>query len=357
MVKFGVEAALTRYPIHRLAKQGIVPIEIRETDRAGEVTTRWEVSYNSKFGQPGPLAYKLDTIIINRRIEEARPNVPDVLRLGSLRRLARELGQGNDTEGVKIALLQNAGALIIAKIRYKDRKGIEQILESNFTRYEVHFAGERLPDGRKSNSVYLSLGETFRRILSLARTRPLNFLYLQELTPVAQRWYELASFRVYGVFQHKGSEAEMRYSWFCQHAPQTRYYRYGEMRRQMRKVLVPHLNSGYIKTLEFRVSSDERGMPDWIMAWQPGQKAKHEYISSSLKFKYEDAISISISKVPNPDGLVEALVERGVSDSVARRLTSDFSEDLIRKQIEKFDRLLKNKPGRIKDRGAYLYSQ
>jgi hypothetical protein len=27
---------------------------------------RWEVDYSKKHGQPGPLGYKLDTLIINR---------------------------------------------------------------------------------------------------------------------------------------------------------------------------------------------------------------------------------------------------------------------------------------------------
>ncbi|MDR3634473.1 MAG: DUF1016 N-terminal domain-containing protein [Isosphaeraceae bacterium] len=40
--------------------------------------------YSKKNGQPGPRAYKLGTLIINRRIEEARRSVARVLKLGSL---------------------------------------------------------------------------------------------------------------------------------------------------------------------------------------------------------------------------------------------------------------------------------
>ena len=57
-----VETALSRYPVHRLAKRGDVTIDIQEHSD-GELTTRWEVSHNSKYGQPGPLAYKLDTLV------------------------------------------------------------------------------------------------------------------------------------------------------------------------------------------------------------------------------------------------------------------------------------------------------
>ena len=68
-----VETALSRYPVHRLAKHGDVAIDIREKNATGEMSIKWEVDYSKKHGQPGPLAYKLDTLIINRRIEEATP--------------------------------------------------------------------------------------------------------------------------------------------------------------------------------------------------------------------------------------------------------------------------------------------
>jgi hypothetical protein len=76
-----VETALSRYPVHRLAKQGTVRIELREENAKGETTLQWEVSHNSKYGQPGPLAYKLDILIVNRRIEEAIRPIPRIIRL------------------------------------------------------------------------------------------------------------------------------------------------------------------------------------------------------------------------------------------------------------------------------------
>src|SRR5512135_899085 len=149
-----VETALSRYPVHRLAKQGTVRIELREENAKGEMMLQWEVSHNSKYGQPGPLAYKLDTLIVNRRVERAGRPVPGLLRLGSLNDISRELGlavSGKNTTDIKRALLQNAFAGITAKIRYRSAEGGERELDSNFTRYEVHFSGEQLPDGRKAD--------------------------------------------------------------------------------------------------------------------------------------------------------------------------------------------------------------
>src|SRR6185437_15257744 len=99
-------------------------INIRETHETGEVSIRWEVTHNSKYGQPGPLAYKLDTLIINRRIEEARRPLPKVLRLGSFREVILGTGLKNhDTEKIKKALRQNAFAAITAKFNYRRNDG------------------------------------------------------------------------------------------------------------------------------------------------------------------------------------------------------------------------------------------
>src|SRR3954470_3049031 len=116
-----VETALSRYPVHRLAKMGTIDIEFREADERGETVLQWEVSYNSKWGQPGPLAYKLDTLVINRRIEEGPRRTPRLITLGSRAAIARELGISthNPTPSIKKALHQNASTYITAKIRYR----------------------------------------------------------------------------------------------------------------------------------------------------------------------------------------------------------------------------------------------
>ena len=106
-----IDTVLSRYPIHRLSKRGNINIEIRKQARDGEVLFNLEVSHNSRHGQPGPLAYKLDTLVINRRIDEARRPLPPVICLGSLRDICEELGlhaSGQNIAHLKKALRQNA---------------------------------------------------------------------------------------------------------------------------------------------------------------------------------------------------------------------------------------------------------
>ena len=147
------ETVLSRYPVHKLAKHGSIDIEIRQENEHGELKVRWEVSHSSKYGQPGPLAYKLDTLVINRRIEEAERPIPKIIKLGSLHDICRELGlsEGENKNTIKKALYQNAFAGITAKLSYRASDGREQTLEAGFTRYTIIFTGEKFPDGRTAD--------------------------------------------------------------------------------------------------------------------------------------------------------------------------------------------------------------
>ncbi len=86
------ESALTRFPIHRLSNRGSVNIAIRETGDEGELKAMWKVSYNSEYGQPGALAYKVDTLAINRKFDKIGRPLPALVRLESITAIANELG-------------------------------------------------------------------------------------------------------------------------------------------------------------------------------------------------------------------------------------------------------------------------
>ena len=250
-----VETALSRFPVHRLAKHGEIYIDIQEKDETGEIRSngRWITARN--IGQPGPLAYKLDTLIINRRIEEACPAHPSkVIRLGSLKDICRELGmaeKGGNTNQIKKSLYQNALAGITAKIRYRQTDGTEQTLEAVFTRYSVILTGEKLPDGRKADAVYIVLNDVYMQVINGAMTRPLDYDYLKSLPPAPQRFYELLSYQMYAALKYDRPRAKLTYSEFCAHAPQTRHFDWERVRSQMTKMHRPHQKSGYIAKVDY----------------------------------------------------------------------------------------------------------
>src|ERR1039457_144948 len=132
------ETVLSRMPVHNLAKKGSISIKILKKTAAGEVELLWQISPSSDYGEPRQLAYKLDTIIINQRIDEAGRPLPKILRLGSLNDICEELGittdHGKNAKNIKNAFLQNALTGINAKFSYRANDGTERRLEAAFTR-------------------------------------------------------------------------------------------------------------------------------------------------------------------------------------------------------------------------------
>ena len=353
-----VETVLSRYPVHRLARRGNIKIEVSEENGSRTTSLRWKVSYNSEHGQPGPLAYKIDTLIINRRIEEAPRPIPRIIKLGSLNDICRELGvsQGKNIVTIKSALHQNASAYITAKIQYRHTDGTERTLEAGFTRYSVVFTGEKLPDGRKADGVYIILNDAFIQVINGAITRPLDYGYLKSLPPAPQRFYELLSYQMYAAMKYDRSRAKLTYSEFCAHAPQTRHLEWADVRSQMNKVHRPHRESGYIAKVDFQQTADEDGHPDWIMFYMPGPKARAEFKAftkrggpSVLEVEPLDAPLLAAG-----EQLERELIQRGVTETVARELVQDHTEEKIRSQMERLDWLVQKKPDKIGDPAAYL---
>jgi hypothetical protein len=272
-----VETALSRFPVHALS-YGEVKINLQNMGTA----TKWEVNYNSGFGQPGQLAYKIDTLIVNRRIEESERPIPKLIRLGSLREISAELSTSNKSGTsqnlIKKSLQQNASAFITAKISYRTKEGVDRSIEFGDTRYAVIFTGEKLPDGRNADGVYIVLHDFYREILNFAQTRPLDYAYMKTLPPMAQRFYEIVSYVIYAALRHKNPSCKMRYSEFCKLSTAQRYYTFDQVKKQMYKVHQPHVASGYIQPkITYQAFTDEENQADWWMFYIPGVNAGKQY--------------------------------------------------------------------------------
>ena len=280
------ETALSKLPIHNLSKKGSLSIHIDRTD----LDLHWRVSPSRDYGEPRQLAYKLDTLVINRRIDEEGRPLPQLIRLGSLRDIARQIGLStpdpdgttakkgkNDTNKIKSALHQNAGAYITAKLTYRTSSGTERRLEAGFTRYTVIFIGEKLPDGSTADAVYIELHPRYREVLNDVPFRPLNYDYLKQLPPAPQRFYEVLSYRMFAAIKYKRPFAQLAYSDYCMFSAQQRYFDYNHVKKQMYKIHRPHLRSGYIRQVTFKTVADAQGNPDWLIYYIPGPRAREEY--------------------------------------------------------------------------------
>lgn len=277
-----VESVLAKLPLHTLSTQGQMQVRIEKRDEGGEVSLLWQVSPSQEFGEPRHLAYRLDTLVINRRIDEAGPS-PKVLRLGSLRSVCRELGlteSGHNFNDIKQALAQNAGATIKAKIFYRDREGKQRKLEAVFSRYSVIFAGDTLPDGTEADGVYVVINDIYQGFLNHVPLRPLDFNYLRQLTPSACRFYEVVSFRICAALKQGWPKVSMLYSEYCEATGQRRLSTGTEVSKQMYKLHKPHLESGYLAKVEFEKTRNAEP-PDWNLWYTPGPRARDEYVKFS----------------------------------------------------------------------------
>lgn len=365
------ETALSRYPLHKLVKtKENFSIEIRRQNALGEFIFQWKVSYNSEYGQPGPLAYKLDTLIINRRIEQAPRPIPSEIRLGSLREIAEEMGLGGDTSLLKKALHQNASAYITAKFKYTGKDGRERTAEFGKTRYGVLFTGQTLEDGRAADGVYIELHDWYRDLLNESQTRPLDYDYLKDLPPLAQRLYELLSFQMYATLRNQRPQARYLYSDFCTYAPATRYDNYEQVKKQMHKIHAPHKQAGYIASVEFQKTSDQNNRPDWLMVYTPGPKARAEFAAFTRRGRGEtmDLFPLEGDEPPPPKSAAAplALEARTLSAAeqalvtrlVAVEIAEATAQELVRAQAEVVSAQLEALPLRdlqgVRDRAAWL---
>lgn len=358
-----VETALSRYPVHRLARKGgDITIDIKEKSERGEASIKWEVSHNKKYGQPGPMAYKLDTLIINRRIEEAPRPVPRIIRLGGFNDICRELGiaeSGANTAHIRKSLHQNASAYITARIRYKYANGGEGSLETGFTRYGVTFTGSKLSNGQKADAIYITLKDEFMEVINGAVTRPLDYDYLRSLPPVPQRFYELLSYKVYAAISLDRDKAKLLYSYFCTHAPQTRYLTFDQVKKQMYKIHNVHRENGYIGKIAYEETVDNEGKPDWTMLYQPGPRARAEFraftkrgVSTLVEVEPLETNPLPLLAAPDPSPLEQELLSRGITNP--SKLIAQYGEEYIREKIEILEYEMQKRPGKIEDPAKWL---
>ena len=327
------ENVISKFPVHNLAKTGRVNIHITRKREDGEVEFHWEVTYNEKYGEAKQLAYQIDTLIIAKRLYdlfESGQAIPQIIPIGSLYQICQELGMnpqsGKNKNNVKRALGQNAGAFIDAKITYKDQRGEERRLNAQFSRYAVVHRDQKLPDGRRADQVYIVLQPIYHEVLNNARWRPLNFSYLKELPPAAQRCYEIISTRLFAAIKYGHLSAELAYSDYCAFSAQNRQYSYKPFRAQMDHVHKPHLLSGYLEKVEYRQTVDAEGQVDWIIIYYPGPKARAEFSYFNPR--------LEIVRRLYPDS--GAAFGRQSSGLVGQRSTADKAEDEAHTLVRQF---------------------
>lgn len=360
------ETVLSRLPIHNLAKTGSVSIRIVRKNEQGEVDLLWKVVPSRDYGEPRQLAYKLDSIVINRRIDELGRPLPEMIRLGSLREICKDLGlriSGRTAEKIKKALLQNAFTGITAKLSYRGVDGEERRLEAGFTRYAVIFTGQKLPNGRSADGVYIEFHPRYREVLNHAPVRPLNYEYLKELPPAAQRFYEIVSYRIFAALHYGRPEAKLSYSEYCTFSAQRRHEELWQVKRQMTPIHRRHMRSGYLTAVRYVEVIDNQGQPDWEILYTPGPRARAEYAtfmrrsSSTPAAQPASTSAIAAEETGVAASLIAELTRRGIAEPRARKLLENLlPAQPVRDQIEWGDFLITQNPAGFRNPAGFYIS-
>ena len=369
------EIIFSRLPIHQLSRKHKTDIRIHRRDaEGGQLTFRWEVSYNDHFGAPRKLAYRFDKQVLDRRLDELGSPLPNrYVRLDSLRAIARQLGLGGDTDKAKKVIHQNASTYIVAKLVYKTRDGHHVEIEQGFNRYSVIFRKEKLPDGSEADGVFIKVLDPLLHVLNTAPRRPLDRDYHDQLSkrnPAAARFYEISGPQFFAALKHGHFEARLRYSEYSQQAPQACYHERAPAQKQMHKVHRPHIESGYIAKARWQKTTDDQGRLDWFIHYTPGPKAFVEYQTFTGKVpktrRAKASITVAQPKSQTRKGAaaavestvgpkrLSALTTRGVVKTEALKFLSGAPRELLRHiddSLEYFDSLPRDG---IMNAGAFL---
>src|SRR5262249_26050632 len=136
--------------------------------------------------------------------------------------------------------------------------------------------------------------------------------------------------------------AKYHYSELCARAPITRFDTWEQAKKQLYKIHRPHIQSGYIKKVEFEETTDGGGCIDWLIWYTPGPKARREFKELTTKrpitsleesrrrlveAKEESRESSTSERRAEEIALIERLTSYGIDETRAARLVeSDPAE-------------------------------
>jgi hypothetical protein len=231
------------------------------------------------------------------------------------------------------------------------------------------FTGETLPNGQTADAVYIVLNPIFREVLKLAKTRPLDYKYLRELPPAAQRLYELISPKIFAALNNGNARAKYTYSDLCRFAPLTRYEQWDKVKKQLYKIHQPHKQSGYVAKIEFEETRDATGAMDWVIFYTPGRRAKAEF----KRFNTKEGRALDRQRPPRPHLVTVGLLKSAIAEVAQETVGDEIESALIKRLIDagvtenvacelaaidaqECERQLDALPhrDRVKDKGGYL---
>lgn len=313
-------------------------VKFEGVDQAGHPIS-WQVYHNTnkEIGHAGVEAHEVWYLLIKPAIDASRKgngSIPQIIPLGGMRHCLRMAGWsegGHQARELIKCLTQIAFAGCVADLWFPtgeiDEEGNEKFLQikARFSRMSVYAIGEHhlTADELKDQTfefdledqVYIRLDpiEVQMQQLQAQQHRLIDNEYMFSVKPIARRWYELLAGKVYGTLRHKAPFFEIRYSWYIKHHHTLK--RFNNLKRvtaQMNRVVQDHLESGFLKRVEYRKVKEADQELDFSIRYFVGAAAKDSinrvqgHISNRRKAISSDYVSVKESdfaKIANTSGL------------------------------------------------------
>lgn len=283
----------------------------------------WELNPTMKWGYTTHFDKKVLVTVLKLVTDEGLPPLMP-WKLGSVSRLCHTMGvsdKGENPRLVKDSLIRISSTPIYAETFYlKNKKDYwrerPESIGGNFTLWSVFWKGDRLPDGRVAESIYLAFNIPFISSLQAYYVKPLDYGYWLSLPPLAQRLYELTGLKFYGL---AGSfYARYEYPEFCQLLPIIPQKKLSDAQRILdRAHRILHkthwLNDVYWEWFK----------KPWAIRYYPGPRAKEEITQARERLKrfkswrQRELVSIDPDRLAQAQDLVKE-IERVTGDTHSR---------------------------------------
>ncbi|HGE72000.1 TPA: hypothetical protein ENX78_14270 [Candidatus Poribacteria bacterium] len=345
------EVNFVRLPFFALSRKDSsnrTETEYREsTERDGKrIEILWTVTANAKFGYPTPFDKKvhkaIESIISRKGLPIKNPIDFSIYEICKL--LNIDADSGRNYEMVKNALIRTSFAGIQSKGTFYS-KNDKRWIEDAFHLYDrIVFIGETLPDGSIAESNYLFLSDWYLKSLNSFYIKPLDYgFFLSLKSNIAGRLYEFLSLQFYGT---GGKPYSIDYHKLCQVLP--------IVEQKYLSKAIQNLESAHEELIKknFISKAEWCEKPNWTIVYYPGKKAKEELKSAETENQLKVELSISDGKQAidseielsqDKSEIIENLIQKGIAKTTAIRLANNYSDDRLRRQINIFDWLVRNK--------------
>ena len=319
-------------------------VKYEGVDQAGHPIS-WQVFHNtnSEVGQAGVEAHEVWYMLIKPGIDASRKKdgtIPQIIRLGGMRHCLRMIGWsegGHQARELIKCLTQIAFAGCVADLWFPtgeiDEQGNEKFLQikARFSRMSVYAIGEQhltadeLKDQEFNfeleDELYIRLDpiEVQMQQLQAQQQRLIDNEYMFSVRPIARRWYELLAGKIFGTLKHNAQFFEIKYSWYIKHHHTLKQFNtLKRVTAQMNRVVEDHLDSGFLKKVEYRKIKEPGQELDFLIRYFVGGSAKESinriqtHISDRRKKEVSEAVSVKESSNAKIDEISDVLFADGI---------------------------------------------